>query len=262
MQYLGGHMMRKHPVFIVGNWKMYKTIVEARTFISSLVLATSHCSIQIGLAVPFTMISAAADAARGSLISIGAQNLFEAEEGGYTGEISASQIKDAGGSFVLIGHSERRQLFHEDSLWINRKVKKSLSEGLRVVLCVGETLEQHQAGQTQTVLRDQLTKSLQGITPEECENVVLAYEPVWAIGTNRTATPEIAEAAHQFCRLTIAELKGSLVAEQMIIQYGGSVNAENTAELLVQPDINGLLIGRASLTLESFTKIIQTCTAQ
>lgn len=243
---------------IIGNWKMFKTIVEARIFVSSLALAINQTGIQIGLAVPFTMIAAAAEVARGTSIAIGAQNLFEENEGPFTGEVSPLHLKDAGASFVLVGHSERRRLFHEDDAQINKKIKLALANDLRVVMCVGETLEEYEGGQRCVVLEKQIKNGLTGVHEELLVNLVIAYEPVWAIGTGRTATPEIAEEAHQFCRKTISNLFNEKVAHNLLIQYGGSVNLENAIALLDQPDIDGLLIGGASLNIDVFTKIIQS----
>jgi triosephosphate isomerase len=245
------------PTVIIGNWKMHKTIAESAAFVTSLAFVVRHSSTQVGLAVPYTMITAAADAARGALIAIGAQNVFDAEEGPYTGEISCRMLKDAGASFVIIGHSERRHLFHEDNAWINRKVKRALNDGLRVVLCIGETLEQHQTGKTHAVLHEQLTECLKDVGERQIESLIIAYEPVWAIGTNQTATPEIAQASHHFIRNEIAKKWGKPASERLIIQYGGSVKPENAAALLNEPDIDGLLVGGASLVLDAFVKIIQ-----
>lgn len=245
------------PTFIVGNWKMYKTIGEGKAFIKGLASTCAHSSRQIGLAVPFTMISAAVEAAKNSPIAIGAQNVYDAEEGAFTGEISCRMLKDAGSSFVIIGHSERRLLFLEDDQWINRKLKRVLSEKLKAIVCIGETLEQYQQGTTHSVLSSQLKASLHDIGSEQFESVVLAYEPVWAIGTGRTATPEIAQKVHLFCREVVAKIWGSSIAERLIIQYGGSVKPDNAAELLAQPDVDGLLVGGASLSLDAFSKIIQ-----
>lgn len=244
------------PTVVIGNWKMYKTIVEARVFVSSLAVAISHTSVQIGLAVPFTMIAAAAEAVKGTPIMIGGQNVNEADEGPFTGEISCKQLQDAGASFVIIGHSERRQLFNETDESVNKKVCKALSLGLRVVMCVGETLAQYEAGQTESVLQAQLENGLKNLPADHLNQLILAYEPVWAIGTNKTATPEIVQSVHCFCRKTVAGILGSSVAENMVIQYGGSVKPENSAPLLEQPDVDGLLVGSASLVLDSFIKII------
>jgi triosephosphate isomerase len=245
------------PTVIIGNWKMHKTIAESTAFVTSLGFVVRNCSTLVGLAVPFTMITAAADAARGTMVAIGAQNASDAEEGAFTGEISCRMLKDAGASFVIVGHSERRHLFHEDNAFINRKVKRALSDGLRPLLCIGETGEQHQQGTTHEVLEKQLREGLADVSPQQMESIVLAYEPVWAIGTNKTATPEIAQANHHFIRECVAKQWGKYVADRIVIQYGGSVKPENATALLDQPDIDGFLVGGASLSLDSFVKIIQ-----
>jgi len=248
-------MQANRPAFIVGNWKMYKTVAEAKSFIKG-VDSAHHSSRQVGLAVPYTMIAAAAEAAKGTSIAIGAQNVHDAEEGPYTGEISCRMLKDAGASFVILGHSERRQLFCEDDSWVNRKLKRTLTEKLKAIVCIGETLEQNQQGKTKEVLSGQIQASLQGILAESFGSIVLAYEPVWAIGTGRTATPELAQEAHHYCREVVSQLWGRQVGNHLVIQYGGSVKPENAAELLAQPDIDGLLVGGASLSLDSFNRII------
>jgi triosephosphate isomerase (TIM) len=248
--------MKQRPTVITGNWKMNKTLAETRSFISGLGLVIAQSSFKVGLAVPFTGLFAAADAALETPIQIGAQNMSEFNAGAYTGEISCEMIKDAGASFVLLGHSERRHLFHEDNALINRKIKKALEFGVKPVFCIGETLAEHQSGKTQAVLSDQMAIGLDGITASQMKSLTLAYEPVWAIGTNQAATPEIAQETHAFCRQFLAKKWGQKVAEEMVIQYGGSVNPSNARDLLEQPDIDGLLIGGASLSLDSFSKII------
>lgn len=246
----------RRPKVIVGNWKMHKVIAEARSFVSGL--AVSHYSCRVGLAVPFTMISAAAEAARGTSIMIGAQNVSDKESGAFTGEVSCKMVKDAGATFAVIGHSERRALFNEDDALVNRKVKQALAETLRPLVCIGETLQMHQEGKTHDVLRSQLMRGLEGLTPAQVEHVILAYEPVWAIGTGKTATPDIVQSAQAYCRKVVANAWGKDTAEHITIQYGGSVKPENAAALLALEDVDGLLVGGASLSLESFSKILQT----
>lgn len=250
-------MKHKSPV-IIGNWKMHKTIPEATSFIKDLLPSLEQSMARVGLAVPFTMISKVSEVAQDSKLSIGAQNLSDAEEGPFTGEISGRMLADAGASFVLVGHSERRHLFLETSCLVNRKLKQALHDGLQAIVCIGETLEEYEAGKTQEVLSAQIQASLKGIPAKMFyDRVILAYEPVWAIGTGKTATPEIAQAAHQFCRGMVAHLFDKDAAQALIIQYGGSVKADNAAALLRQEDIDGLLIGGASLSLDSFIRIIQ-----
>lgn len=244
------------PKVIIGNWKMNKLTAEARSYVSGLALAVSQIPHQIGVAVPFTAICAAAEAARGTPIWIGAQNVSDFEEGPYTGEISVSMLKDAGASFAIVGHSERRHIFHEDNALVNRKVACVLKAGLKPVVCVGETLEQHQTGKTNEVLHTQILNSLKGLSPSNVEHLILAYEPVWAIGTGKTATPENVQSSHAHCRKVIASEWGKDTAEHIVIQYGGSVKPDNAAALLALPDVDGLLVGGASLSLESFNQII------
>ncbi len=245
------------PTVIVGNWKMNKTIIEARAFIAGLALTAHRPTTQVGVAVPFTMIAAAAEAARGSAIAIGAQNVSDMPDGAFTGEISCAMLKDAGASFVIIGHSERRRLYGENDEIVNRKALSAIAAGLRALVCIGETLEQRKGGSTQAVLAEQLVKGLKGFTPAHFEHLVLAYEPLWAIGTHQTATPEQAQETQHFCREKLAGEWGSDIAAKVVIQYGGSVRTDSAQALLVQPDIDGLLVGGGSLSLESFSKIIQ-----
>lgn len=249
-------MEHHRRVMITGNWKMYKTLAEASTFVKELTPFVAHCISRVGLAVPFTMIESLVKEARYSSLWIGAQNMNDASEGAFTGEISAKMLLDVGAKFVLLGHSERRRLFHEDNAFINRKVKRAVSDGLLPVLCVGETEEEHESGRIEEVLREQLTECLKGVEPSKLEKLILAYEPVWAIGTGIAATPDQAEKAHAFCRQVLGEILSQDIARKIIIQYGGSVNGSNARSLLAEPDIDGFLIGGASLSLENFKKII------
>jgi triosephosphate isomerase len=245
------------PVVITGNWKMHKNLDEARSFIEAIKPVAEKSSAQIWLAVPFTLLYPLTQDARGSALKIGAQNMNDASEGAFTGEIAGKMLVDAGAEFVLLGHSERRRIFHEDCAFINRKVKKALEVGLRPVLCVGETIEEYEGKQTQEVIRRQIKLCLQDLTPEELGPLVIAYEPVWAIGSDHSATPQIAQEVHHFCRKVIGEEFSPELAEKLVIQYGGSVNPSNAKELLNERDIDGLLIGGASLSLETFTKIVE-----
>ncbi len=236
---------------IAGNWKMYKTGDDAATFVQAL----AGISATVYLAVPFTAIAAAKKAAKGGSIRIGAQNMHDATEGAFTGEISGAMLRDVGAEFVLLGHSERRHVFGETDEFINRKVHRAQSDGLQPILCVGETLEQREAGEMESVLRGQIESSLAGV--ESLSDLILAYEPVWAIGTGRTATPQQAQEAHAFCRGAIAEKWGQEAAQGISLLYGGSVKPDNAAELLAQPDIDGVLVGGASLEVDSFKAIAQ-----
>jgi triosephosphate isomerase len=229
---------------------MYKTAEEARQFIAELALLTRARAL---LAVPFTALSAAIEAAAGTQIVVGAQNMHDQEEGAYTGEVSGKMLFAAGARFVILGHSERRRLFHETSAWICRKVKRALTDGLMPIVCVGETEEERELGQTEETLARQLRESLEGV---ELGRVAVAYEPVWAIGTGKTASPQVAQDAHAFCRTVLAREKGKEAAEALSILYGGSVKPENSALLMAEPDIDGALVGGASLDPRLFAQII------
>jgi len=235
---------------------MNKTIAETRSFISGLALEMHRSTFLVGLAVPFTSLAIASELAKETPILIGAQNVSEHSHGAYTGEISCSMIKDVGASFVLIGHSERRHYFHENNTLVNKKIKKVIESKIQPVLCIGETLEEHQSGKTHSVLSNQILECLQGLNPAQVGTIVIAYEPVWAIGTNQAATPEIVQETHAFCRSVLAKEWGKELADLMIIQYGGSVTPANAAAILEKPDVDGLLVGGASLTLDSFSKIV------
>ncbi len=247
-------MARKY--IMAGNWKMYKTIAEAKEFISQIIPLVEKSSHKVYLAVPFTAIQSAVKKAEGSSVVIGAQNMNDASEGAFTGEIAAQMLKDAGAQFVILGHSERRAIFGEDDGYINKKVKKALSDGLQPILCIGETLEQREAGETNDVLKKQLQGSLEGVDAAAMSNIVVAYEPVWAIGTGKTATPEMAQEAHAYIRGCIAKMWDAKVAKALIIQYGGSVKPANVKELMSQDDIDGALVGGAALDQESFAAIV------
>lgn len=243
--------------FIIGNWKMNKTIAEARSFVDGLAPAARAAKGKIGLAVPFTALFAAAEAAKGTAIAIGAQNVSQAEDGALTGEISCNMIKDAGAVFALVGHSERRRHFHEDDSIVNQKVLRLLGRALQPVVCIGETLAERDGGLMKEVLQKHLTQSLKGLSPEQVASVVVAYEPIWAIGTNRAASPEDVQLTHAYCRSVIGKVWGEETASKIQILYGGSVTAGNAGDLLNQKDVDGLLVGGASLTLESFSDIVR-----
>ncbi|MBA2367520.1 MAG: triose-phosphate isomerase [Candidatus Protochlamydia sp.] len=245
------------PVVITGNWKMHKNLEEANSFIEAIKPVVEKSPSQIWLAVPFTLLYPLTRDHPGSALKIGAQNMNDASQGAFTGEIAGKMLLDAGAYFVLLGHSERRRIFHEDCAFINRKVKKALEVGLRPVLCIGETIEEYEAKQTHAVIRKQIKQCLLDLTPEELAPLVIAYEPVWAIGSDHSATPEIAQEVHHFCRTVLGEEFSPELAEKVVIQYGGSVNPSNAKELLNEPDIDGLLIGGASLSLETFSQIVE-----
>jgi triosephosphate isomerase (TIM) len=247
--------MRK-PV-IAGNWKMYKTPSEAAGFLhdlTPLVAASSHAEIVV--CPPFIDVSAAADAARGTNIGIGAQDLFWLAEGAYTGEVSAPMLVAAGCAWVIIGHSERRQYFGETDESVFKKTTAALEAGLIPIVCVGERLEEREAGHTERVLAKQCVGGVCGLAPEQFGRVVIAYEPVWAIGTGRTATPEVAGQAHHFLREQIGIRFGDDAARACRILYGGSVKPDNVKSLMAQEDLDGALVGGASLDPASFAAIV------
>ncbi len=250
-------MSENRRLLIAGNWKMYKTGAETVEFIERLKeLLSSDSAVDVTLAPSFTSLEAAIQAAQGSSISIAAQNVFWEQEGAFTGEVSATMLKSMGVKQVIIGHSERRQYFGETDETVNRRIKAALSGGLVPIVCVGETLEQREAGQTFKILKTQLETGLEGIDSGAARTLILAYEPVWAIGTGKTATPEIAQEAHKFIRETLQDQFDKGLVSSLRILYGGSVKPENTAELLTQPDIDGGLVGGASLKPDVFYGII------
>lgn len=250
--------MNEKYTYIIGNWKMNKTIAEARSFVSALAVTHLPDSTYAGLAVPYTMIAAAAEAARGSSILIGAQDVSAQVSGAYTSEISCSLAIDAGAAFSLIGHSERRQYHKETDAIVNNKLKTLLATHLQAVVCIGESAEERQQNRTEVVLKQQILNALQGVTAEQFHKIALAYEPLWAIGTGLSATPEQAQSVHHFCRTVVASKWGDVRANKLLILYGGSVKADNAKELLLKPDIDGLLVGGASLEIEEFNKILHS----
>ena len=242
---------------IAGNWKMNFTPSEATAFINEikpLVEGKNNCDIIF--CAPYVTIGAAMEAAKGSNIKIGAQNVHFEEKGAFTGEISAKMLKEIGVEYVIIGHSERRQYFGETDHTVNLRTKAALAAGLKVILCLGEVKEERLAGITNEVVGMQTKLDLAGISAEELKNVIIAYEPVWAIGTGLTATPEQADETCGVIRDVVADLYGREVAEELIIQYGGSMNDKNAAELLSKTNVDGGLIGGASLVAEKFNAIV------
>jgi triosephosphate isomerase len=248
--------MRK-PV-IAGNWKMYKTVsdsVATALALKPLVANANHCDVVI--APVFTALKSVADRLEGSNIRISAQNCAtEQNEGAFTGEIAAFMVHDAGCSHVIVGHSERRQYFLESDEIVSRKTQAGLAAGLTVIVCVGETLEQRDQGNAERVVSEQLSGGLSGLTASDLDRIIVAYEPVWAIGTGRTATPEQAQEMHAFIRRVFAEGHSQPAADALRILYGGSVKPDNIAGLMQQPDIDGGLVGGASLKAESFAQIV------
>lgn len=244
---------------VIGNWKMYKTSREAADYVEQLAPLIEGCTIRVFLAVPFTSIAVVAIAAKPTVIQIGAQNMNDAREGAFTGEIAALMLKEAGAAFVLLGHSERRRVFGETDEFIHRKVLRALSDDLIAVLCVGEALPERESGQTEEVLKRQIETALGGVPKEEAEKLILAYEPVWAIGTGKSATPKLAAKAHRLCREYLAGLFGKRKAGQIPILYGGSVKPGNVEELVSEKDIDGVLVGGASLDSQALADIINHC---
>jgi triosephosphate isomerase len=237
---------------------MYKTIAEAVEFVQafkSKVVSSTHCDVVI--APPFTAIKAVADRVEGSNIEVSSQDVA-AEEGfgAFTGEVSAAMLKDAGAKWAIIGHSERRQYYAETDESVNKKIRTALNGGLSPVVCVGERLEERDASRQEEVVRAQIAGGLENLTVQDASRIIIAYEPVWAIGTGRTATPEIAEQMHAFIRSRIREMFGDRVAEEIRILYGGSVKPDNIARLMQESDIDGALVGGASLEADSFARIV------
>jgi triosephosphate isomerase len=249
-------MMRK-PL-IAGNWKMYKTVQETVAHVRELrrtLADATHCDLVV--APPFTALQAAVEAARGSRIGVSAQNVHWEREGAFTGEVSAAMIVETGAQFVIIGHSERRTLFGETNLIVRKKVGAALAGRIVPIVCIGETLAQREAALTASVIDEQLHEGLDGFTAEELSSLILAYEPVWAIGTGRNATPQQAQEAHAHIRSRLRQWFGAESAERSRVLYGGSVKPENIGELAAQPDVDGALVGGASLDVRSFTAIVQ-----
>jgi len=247
---------------IAGNWKMNKTPSEAAEAVAKTAeLTKGMTGCKVVLCVPFVDIPAAVEAAKGTDVAIGAQNVHFKESGAYTGEVSAKMLTECGVECVIIGHSERRQYFGETDETVNLRTKAALAAGLKVILCLGEVLEQRQSGITSEIVSMQTKLDLAGISAEDMKNVIIAYEPVWAIGTGLTATPEQAEEVCALIRETLAGLYGADVAETTTIQYGGSMNDGNAADLLSKVNVDGGLIGGASLVPEKFLKIVEAAQA-
>ncbi len=244
--------------FVCGNWKMHRTAAEARALVREVRAAADGLADRVDVAVvpPFTALSAAAEALSGSKVGLGAQNLHWEAQGAFTGEISAAMLAEAGCRYVLCGHSERRQLFGDTDEWVRRKAAAALAAGLHPIVCVGETLPERESGRTLEVVGRQVRTALAGLTPAQVGALTVAYEPVWAIGTGRTATAAQAQEVHAALRAILRELAPA-AADSIRILYGGSVKPDNAAELMGQPDVDGALVGGASLKALDFTGIIQ-----
>lgn len=248
--------MRK--AIIAGNWKMNKTIGEAIELVNGLKRNLYNIeNADIVVCPPYTALSDIWEITSDSNIALGAQDLFWEEKGAFTGQVSAAMIKDTGCKFVIIGHSERRQYFYETNETVNKKLKRALASGLLPIVCVGEKLEERESGKTFKVIEDHVINGLRDIPQTDALKTVIAYEPVWAIGTGKTATPEQAQEVHKFIRGLLSKMYAKDTAASIRIQYGGSVTPENIASLIGQPDIDGALVGGASLKVDSFTEIVK-----
>ncbi|MBI4395490.1 MAG: triose-phosphate isomerase [Elusimicrobia bacterium] len=249
--------MARRPL-MAGNWKMFKTVSESVDLVKKLKDSLSGVKDRDALVCPpFTALAAVSEVLKGSAVTLGAQNMNDNVQGAFTGEISPAMLKDAGCAYVILGHSERRQYYFETDALVNKKCKLALEQGLTPIVCVGEQLAEREAGRTFPVVESQVKGSLGGLTPEQAGKVVVAYEPVWAIGTGKTATPDQAQEVHAFVRDWIGRLFGSSIADGMRILYGGSVKPDNIDSLMAQKDIDGGLVGGASLKAEDFTRIVK-----
>lgn len=247
---------QNRKAIIAGNWKMNKTATEAKALISELIPAVKDAGCEVVICVPFTDLVTAVEMTKGTNIHVGAENVHFEKSGAFTGEISADMLTDLGVEYVVIGHSERRQYFAETNETVNKRTKAALAGGLKPIICVGESLAQREQGVTEELVRMQVKIALNGVTADELKNVVIAYEPIWAIGTGKTATAEQAAEVCTFIRTTVRHLYGARIARSVTVQYGGSMKPANAAELLSQPDIDGGLIGGASLKAADFVEIV------
>ncbi len=250
--------MKQRKRIIAGNWKMNKTVSESQTLAEEIKRELAECSdVEVVLCPPFTSLSVVADAVGGTSIKFGAQNMHWEASGAYTGEVSAMMLRSLYCHFVILGHSERRSYFGETDEIVNKKTRAALAATLTPIVCVGETIEERQAEKHMQVVRTQVQGSLAGIAPADLKKLVIAYEPVWAIGTGLTASPEQAQEMHAFIRSVLKDLSNEDVAQSVRIQYGGSMKPSNAAELLAKPDIDGGLIGGASLEAKSFVELVR-----
>jgi triosephosphate isomerase len=247
----------RHP-FIAGNWKMFKTVHDSVVYVKEFRSLVKDIEVvEIVLATPFTAIHAAAEAARNSNVGISGQDLHWEREGAFTGEVSGVMVREAGAEYVIIGHSERRQYFGETDATVNRKLRAAMGAGLIPIVCIGETLDERERNDTATVLDRQIKDGFDGIRGDEVGTLVIAYEPVWAIGTGRTATAAQAQEAHAHIRQRLRQWFGAAAADECHVIYGGSVKPDNTRDLVGQPDVDGALVGGASLDIKSFSEIIR-----
>ncbi len=251
--------MKQRKLFIAGNWKMNKTAAESAQLVSALVKKVEGLSDKITMTVctPFTSLDRVSPMLKNSGIALGAQNLSDKASGAYTGEVSAAMLLDLGVKYVIIGHSERRQYYGETDELVSKKAKFALGAGLLPIVCIGETLQEREAGKMSNVITTQFKGSLAGLSGEDMLKVTIAYEPVWAIGTGKTATPDQAQEVHALIRKLLTDAYGKAVADKVIVQYGGSVKADNAKELMAKPDIDGALVGGASLDADGFANLIK-----
>ena len=252
--------MRKK--IVAGNWKMNKTPKEAAEFCKLMKEKVVSDAVEVVFCVPFVDLYPVLEELKGTGIGVGAENMHFAESGAYTGEVSAQMLKEMGVGYVILGHSERRQYFGETDVTVRNRVRAALNEGLKVILCVGEVLSERKDGITSQIVSAQTEIALGGVSADELKNIIIAYEPVWAIGTGETATPEQANEVCAVIRSLIERLYGKDAADAIVVQYGGSMNDKNAAELLAQPDVDGGLIGGASLVAEKFTAIVNAASAK
>jgi triosephosphate isomerase len=246
--------MRK-PI-IAGNWKMHKTVAEGIAFVGAIKPEVANTDVEVLVCAPFTLLPSLVEAAKGTNIKIGAQNMHFEDTGAYTGEVSADMLLDIGVTHVIIGHSERRQYFAETDETVNKKTIKALSKGLVPVVCCGESLDQRESGDTKNVCKTQIVKAFESISPEDAVKVVVAYEPIWAIGTGKTASSQDANDVISYIREVLESLYGDEVSEEIRIQYGGSVKPANVEEIMNEADIDGALVGGASLEADSFIQLV------
>ena len=241
---------------LVGNWKMFKTTKEAKAFADEFKLLFTDSEHEVGFCCPFTQIASLKEKFEGTQVKVGAQNMHYEKEGAYTGEISADMLNELKVDYCIIGHSERRQYFNETDETVNLKLKTAFNNDIQPILCVGEHLEQRDDGKEFDVVKDQIKDDLTDLTADNVSRLIIAYEPIWAIGTGRTASPDQAEEMCRFIRTTVEDIYGKDVAEKVRIQYGGSVKPANASQLMNQPNIDGALVGGASLKPEDFIKIV------
>ena len=243
--------------FIAGNWKMYTSLDQAKELAAAVARGVTSDAVTVAVCPPFPWLMAVAETLNGSRVALGAQDCHYEKEGAFTGSVAPVMVREAGCQYVIIGHSERRHGLNESDELLNKKTRAALGAGLEVIFCIGELLAEREANRTESVLHRQLTAGLSGLSPTQMGQLVVAYEPVWAIGTGKVASEQQAQDAHAFVRKTVAGLFGQPVADGLVIQYGGSVKPDNAAGLLAQPDVDGALVGGASLKADSFLAIVQ-----